>query len=128
MCSSDLRFFLTAAKHYRKKLDFSTANMNKSSSRLKTIKGKITELLTLPVNVLKSLPGNKKTELLIADLEPEFKRGMDNDLSLKEAVDSIEVLLDKIKSSSPQGLSEWERKDLGNRIKRIDSVMCCLLD
>ncbi len=124
----ELRFFLTATKHYRKKLDFSIGNMNNASLRLKSLKGKIAELLAVPDNVLKTLPGNKKTELLIADLEPVFKRGMDDDLSLKEAVDSVEILLDKIKNSSPQGLSEGERKDLSNRIKRIDKVICCLLD
>ena len=102
--------------------------MNNASRRLKNLKWKIAELLTVPDNVLKTRQGNKKTELLIADLEPAFKRGMDDDLYLKKAVENVEILLDRIKGSSPQGLSEGERKDAGNHIKKIDSVISCLLD
>jgi cysteinyl-tRNA synthetase len=124
----ELRFFLTATKHYRKKLDFSLEKMDNAARDLKSLKKKIADLLAVPDNGEKHLLENKKTAAFIADIEPEFKNGMDDDLFLKKAVDNVEKLIDRIKASSPHGLSEIERKDLKDHIQQIDRVIYSLLD
>jgi cysteinyl-tRNA synthetase len=124
---AELRFFLTAVKHYREKLNYTAASMEASAKRLRHIQALIGKLME-PAAGEASPEISEKRTALIASLEPRFRKSLNHDLFLKKGIDRTEKILENIYNLSPSGLGHKEKTELKSQLDRIDSVARCLLD
>jgi len=121
----ELRFFLTAQKHYRSKLNFTEDSIRKSSIRLKKIRQDIQEILEKPEN--SENPEPDKIDKLIEGLNRDFIEAVDNDLSLFNGIKVLEKAIKAIKNES-KALMAPQKGQFLDKIQAIDSVVCCLLN
>ena len=124
---SELRFFLTSSVHYRKKLDFTMENMEKSSAVLKKIRRKIKTLLERE-DTAKSAQERSTVWNIINRVEASFQDAMNDDLSLAKAVIKLDNIFDSLLKIKPEGLFPDEIAALKNHIEKIDTVTCFLLN
>ena len=112
----ELRFFLTARVHYRKKLNYTNEAMETSAKRFRGLKRKITALLHVPARGPRQKSGSGKTAS-IDQLIPRFQQAMDQDLSLKEGIDEVEKNSERINRKLPRrngsGATEKTTKPAG---------------
>jgi len=114
-----LRFFLLY-RHYRKKLNFTAEKFNKSNDYIDLIRRTASYLLNSREAKIKS---NADASELIKNIKTEFEKNMDNDLGLRDAIDSIYAImlkLKKIKDKNGLGLNDIAK--LRRILQQIDSV------
>jgi len=85
----DIRYFLTAVKHYRQRLNFTKANFAEAGSNLKNFKTLIKEALSNKSNQPSGLAGK---------LELAFSQNMDNDLAVAKAIKAMTLTLKQNKT------------------------------
>jgi len=121
----ELRFFLTCLRHYRKKLNFTFPALEQAAGRLKALRENI-GILTSGAG-----PSGEKTALeegVPADLETEFTRALEDDLSLYRGVEILEARLAALVRKHPSGLDSRSAGELEKVLKRLDTVICCLFE
>jgi cysteinyl-tRNA synthetase len=115
----DIRFFLTAVRHYREKLNYCEKNFQKAAGRIQSFR-----------DSLKNLKGSEKgvspaeAVSLAESIVPVFEQELDSDLSLCGAFDAVFNIirrLDDINRSVP--LSESLIKKVNNEVEKIDNVL-----
>ncbi len=114
-----LRFFLIYAP-YREKLNFTHEKLAKTSQKLGSFK-----------SMVETLQGRREAdssqaEALIDSIVPSFENAMNNDLSVQDAFDSLYETIRKLYDSKEQ-LSAKDSKKLLDALRRVDSVLQCLL-
>lgn len=123
---AELRFFLTATRHYREKLNYTAASMESAARRLRHLKDLVGKLLDSPAGHA-AAEGPRKRTVLIESLEERFRDALNQDLFLKKGIDRTEKILENIYNLSPGGLGKEEKLALKGQLTRIDSVVRCLL-
>jgi cysteinyl-tRNA synthetase len=114
-----LRFFLTYGP-YREKLNFTFERLAETSQKLDSFK-----------NMVKGLQGpqggcsKQATGLLIESIVLAFENGMNNDLDVKTAFDSLYETISELYRTR-ESLSVKDQKNLLNGLRRIDSVLQCI--
>lgn len=96
---TEIRFFLLGAKHYRQKLNYTETTFDKVCARRR-------ELLALYNRSLKA-DSSVKTDLA-SKMSMAFESAMDDDLSVKIAVDNLIKLFKTVKSTSLAEKAEVE--------------------
>jgi cysteinyl-tRNA synthetase len=113
-----LRFFLTAAAWYRKKLNFTWERFARAARRLDAFHAKVAALLDA-----RGAATSREALRLVAAITPVFATAMDDDLHLGVAFDSIEktvAQLDRLRKKGAFGKQGAGR--LRETLKRIDAV------
>ncbi|MCE5313151.1 MAG: class I tRNA ligase family protein [Nitrospiraceae bacterium] len=109
--AAEARFFLIYS-HYRKRLNFSSANMQKAAKKISAFRKRVKE-------ISKSAAGftrYDKAEMITA----EFTKHMDNDIDMKSAFDSVDALVSSI---NPRDIKPAEAGAVIKALKKIDTVM-----
>jgi len=114
-----LRFFLIYGS-YRKKRNFTFERLAETSQKLSSFKNM--------VNGLQEVQGgcsNQTISSLTDSIVPGFENGMNNDLDVKAAFDSLYETIGKLYRMR-ESLSVRDSKNLLNGLRRVDSVLQCI--
>jgi len=111
-----LRFFLTYA-HYREKLNFTFERLAEACKRLNSLKNMINELQTPHRKA-----SNGDMSALVDRVLLGFENGMNNDLNVKAAFDSLYETISELHRMRER-LSSDDSKNLFNKLRRVDSVL-----
>jgi cysteinyl-tRNA synthetase len=105
----EVRFFLTAVKHYRKKLNFTDKAFDEAVQKLRLLRSLIAATLRTESAGKTGLAGR---------LRGAFEKAMDNDLAVAAAVDA---LIKELKAG-PASHTE-ERREIKEVLEKIDGVL-----
>jgi cysteinyl-tRNA synthetase len=114
-----LRFFLIYG-YYREKLNFTVEKLAETSRKLDSLKNMVKEL-----QEPKSDHSNPETEALTSRIVSEFESGMNNDLDVKSAFDSLYRTIHELHKMH-ESLNVKDAKNMSNSLRRIDSVLQCI--
>jgi cysteinyl-tRNA synthetase len=114
-----LRFFLIYAP-YREKLNFTFERLAETSQKLNSLKNMIKELQAAHGN-----GSNRDINKLIGSVIPGFESGMNNDLGVKAAFDSLYETIGELYMMR-ECLSVNDSKNLLSGLRRVDSVLQCI--
>ena len=122
-----LRFFLTATKHYRTKLNFTFERLKKRSGVLEAVRAEIATLTKGAAGKsAKDTENNAKIAAVIDRIVPEFEKQMEDDLNLPGAFESVKSNLHAIVELSNGPLEKQLRERLLSALKRTDEVFAFL--
>jgi cysteinyl-tRNA synthetase len=114
-----LRFFLIYGS-YRKKRNFTFERLAETSQKLSSFKNM--------VNGLQEVQGgcsNQTISSLTDSIVPGFENGINNDLDVKAAFDSLYETISELYKMR-KSLSARDSKNLLNRLRKIDFVLQCI--
>jgi len=114
-----LRFFLIYG-YYREKLNFTVEKLAETSRKLDSLKNMVKEL-----QEPKSDHSNPEMEALTSRIVSEFEGGMNNDLDVKSAFDSVYRTIHELHKMH-ESLNVKDAKNISNSLRRIDSVLQCI--
>jgi cysteinyl-tRNA synthetase len=114
-----LRFFLIYAP-YREKLNFTFERLAETSQKLDSLKNMVKALQATRGN-----GSNQDINALIDSIVPGFENGMNNDLGVKVAFDSLYEAISKLHGIR-NPLSVENQKNLLSELRRVDSVLQCI--
>ena len=114
-----LRFFLIYG-YYREKLNFTVEKLAETSRKLDSLKNMVKEL-----QEPKSDHSNPEMEALTSRIVSEFESGMNNDLDVKSAFDSLYRTIHELHKMH-ESLNVKDAKNISNSLRRIDSVLQCI--
>ncbi len=115
----DIRFFLTY-RHYRKKLNYTHENFQKSAAKLHSFRNDLSRIRSQAD--IGSVTPEVKT--LIQKIRPEFEAHLNDDLSLGDGFDSVHRIIRKLKNKSMlTPLSPDALKNIDNTLHKIDNVL-----
>jgi len=114
-----LRFFLIYG-YYREKLNFTVEKLAETSRKLDSLKNMVKEL-----QEPKSDHSNPEMEALTSRIVSEFEGGMNNDLDVKSAFDSLYGTICELHKMR-ESLNVKDAKNISNSLRRIDSVLQCI--
>ncbi len=112
--AEEIRFFLLYAGHYRARVNFTSAAMQRIAERLRSIKKMIE---SISARAAGSAPADAG---LGVELTALFTAKMDEDLNLRGAVDALAKRLAKVDAAS---LSAAEAAGALQALQRIDHVL-----
>lgn len=116
----EIRFYLIYG-YYRKKKNLTTPDLERTVAKLRHAKTLIRELLEPSGS---SSEPARETVGLIERIEREFRRGMDDDLHVKAAVDGIITVLEKLAGLKRSGsLTDRDSELIAERLDRVDRVL-----
>ncbi len=118
--AEQLRFFLIYAP-YRKKLNFTFEKLKKTSQRLDSFKGMVSEL-----EKTKSTSQTEKQVRLTSKITVDFEEHMNNDLDVKSAFDSLYETTNQLYEMR-ESLSSKDVKNVLSNLHRVDGVLQCIL-
>ncbi len=122
-----LRFFLTATKHYRTKLNFTFDRLKKRSEVLEAVRSEIESLTKGAAGKsAKDNENNAKIDAIIDRLVPEFEERMEEDLNLPAAFDSVKANVHAILELANGPLEKERRERLLAALKKTDEVFAFL--
>ncbi|MDA3872059.1 MAG: cysteine--tRNA ligase [Candidatus Marinimicrobia bacterium] len=114
-----IRFVLLSV-HYRQKLNFSSEQLDSAGKTLKKFDDFIYELK----NVENTNVKNEEIISLTNEMLQEFENTMDDDLNISAALGVVFTFLKQInKFKSTNKLSNLDRENIINSLKKIDSVL-----
>jgi len=114
-----LRFFLIYG-YYREKLNFTVEKLAETSRKLDSLKSMVKEL-----QEPKSDHSNPEMEALTSRIGSDFESGMNNDLDVKSAFDSLYGTICELHKTR-ESLSVKDAKNILDSLRRIDSVLQCI--
>jgi cysteinyl-tRNA synthetase len=118
--SKQLRFFLIYGR-YREKLNFTFEKLAGTSRKLASLKNMIKELQEAKSNNSNSA----ETKAVTIGIASGFEKGMNNDLDVKSAFDSVYEKICELHQLR-ESLSTKDVKNTLNDLHRIDSVFQCI--
>jgi cysteinyl-tRNA synthetase len=114
-----LRFFLIYGA-YRQKLNFTFERLAETSQKLDSFKNMVKELQEVQGGCSKQAPVSLPDSIVL-----DFENGMNNDLDVKAAFDSLYETIRELYRMR-ESLSVKDSKKLLNGLRRIDSVLQCI--
>ena len=117
--AEQLRFFLIYGS-YRRKLNFTFEKLAETSRKLASLKNMIKDLQEGQGSSSKQDMGS-----IIESIVPRFENGMNNDLDVKAAFDSLHETIGELHGMR-EPLSVKHSKNLLNELRKIDSVLQCI--
>ncbi|MDR1894293.1 MAG: class I tRNA ligase family protein [Spirochaetales bacterium] len=117
----ELRFFLTAVKPYRQKLNFTWENLEKAALRLRTLRRTIAALLS-PAGLKPQASAPGAPGCAVPSLLPGFIQALEDDLDLSRGVAELEKALARLTA----GGEPPDRGALGEELIGMDRVLGCL--
>jgi cysteinyl-tRNA synthetase len=114
-----LRFFLVYAP-YREKLNFTFEKLAETIQKLDSFKNMVKRLQEVQGSFFKQDNGS-----LVDSIVPGFENGMNNDLGVKAAFDSLHKTIGELYRMR-ESLSVKDSKNLLNGLRRVDSVLQCI--
>lgn len=125
---SHLRYFLTATKHYRKKLNFTREALKRRAGSLEELRGSIAKLVGGSSKHESSEGDSHQAEVdrRIDDIVPSFERVMDDDLNVPAAVEGVRSTLDALARIHTGPLCRQHASRLRGELKKVDEVLAFL--
>jgi cysteinyl-tRNA synthetase len=113
-----VRFFLINGQ-YRKKLNFTWKKLAETSRKLDTFKAMVQGL-----EKAEAASSSEKANKLATSIVSRFEEGMDNDLDVKTAFDTLYTTVAALHKMMKQGkLSAREAKAAVSGLRRVNSVL-----
>ncbi len=119
-----LRYFLTAIRHYRRTLDYTETDIMQAANDLDALRA---DVKALGEKTKKDGPSSSKANRHLQKLQGDFESGMDDDLGVPNAVDSIRRNVAALAREKRKGnLARDDAKKAIASLENIDDVLCFL--
>jgi cysteinyl-tRNA synthetase len=112
-----LRFFLTH-RHYRRRLNFTWARMQRAAATLDAFRTRVQRLTTPGAGTT----GDERISRCAGDIPTLFEKHMGNDLHLGDAFDAIAQKLESVDPGEKASVGEAAAHELEETLRIIDSV------
>ncbi len=118
-----LRFFLTATKHYRRKLNFTREQLRKRAGLLEEFRSTVSQLTKRsPAGKASDAEKDRRIAKIIDDIVPRFEKIMDDDLNLTAAFDAVNASTKEIAKETQGPLDRDQSERLIAALEKTDEV------